>query len=285
MLDDVKELWRYRELLGMMVARELRVRYKGSIIGFFWSFLTPLATTLVVTLVFSVFMKNGIPSYSAYYLVAFLPFMFLQAAILDSSQSVLGSLSVVKKIYFPRELLPLATVISNFIHLLLGFVVFFLYLLYIYILHPGEFPLQEGVIWLPFLLIVTLALATGISLFAAALNTFYEDVKHILSVFLYLMFFMCPIMYFVELVAHSSITRPPFYWVYKLYLLNPFAMLCIAYRKTLLAPIPVPVANVKYDPLPFPGNYMAACTIISFAFLIGGYATFNKMKWRFVERP
>ena len=86
-----------------MVMRELRVRYKNSVLGFLWSFLTPLATTVVVTIVFSKFLHNGIPSYSAYYLSAFLPFMFLQAAILDSSQSVLGSLSVIKKIYFPES--------------------------------------------------------------------------------------------------------------------------------------------------------------------------------------
>jgi lipopolysaccharide transport system permease protein len=286
MLEDVKELWRYRELLGIMVQRELRVRYKGSAIGFLWSFLTPLATTVVVTIVFSVFLKNGIHSYSAYYLSAFLPFMFVQSAILDSSQSVLSALPVVKKIYFPRELLPISNVISNFIHLVLGFLVFFLYLLFVYIRTPLEFPLQASAIWLPFLLIVTLMLGMGLSFFASAYNTFYEDVKHLVSVVLYLMFFMCPIMYFVEQVANSKINRAPYFWVYKLYLLNPIASLCIAYRKILLAPPPIPAPEGKFYPnQPLEWQYLAATTIFSLVVLIWGYATFNRLKWKFVERP
>jgi lipopolysaccharide transport system permease protein len=285
MTEDLKELWRYRELLGIMVRRELRVRYKNSALGFLWSFLTPLATTLVVTIVFSMFLHNGIHSYSAYYLAAFLPFMFLQSAILDSSQSVLSALPVVKKIYFPRELLPLSNVISNFIHLVLGFVVFFLYLVYVYIRNPLEFPLQSTAVWLPLLLLITLMLGMGLAFFASALNTFYEDVKHILSVAMYLMFFMCPIMYFVEQVANSAINRAPYYWVYKLYLLNPFACLCIAYRKILLAPVDVPSLGGTFTAQPLGWRYLAATAITSVIVLVWGYATFNRMKWRFVERP
>src|SRR5579862_3769064 len=156
MIEDLKELWRFRELLVVMVRRELRVRYKNSVLGIFWSFLTPLATTVVITIVFGTFMHNGIPSFSAYYLAAFLPFMFLQASVLDSSQSVISALPVVRKIYFPRELLPLSNVISNFIHFLLAFVVFFLYLMGVYLRNPKEFPLQWTVVWLPFLLLITL---------------------------------------------------------------------------------------------------------------------------------
>jgi ABC-2 type transport system permease protein len=225
--------------------------------------------------------------------------MFLQAAILDSSQSVLSALPVVKKIYFPRELLPLSNVISNFVHFLLAFVVFFLYLVFVYFRNPETFPLQKTAVWLPVLMLITLTLGTGLAFFASALNTFYEDVKYILSVGMYLMFFLCPIIYFVELVANSAVNKPPLYWVYKLYLLNPFAAITIAYRKILLAPVHVPSILrttdpitgklkeqvVHYDPMPLDWRYIGATALFSVIVLVWGYAFFNKMKWRFVERP
>ena len=168
--------------------------------------------------------------------------------------------------------MPLTNVISNFIHLVLGFLVFFLYLLVVYIRTPKEFPLQASAVWLPALLIITFMLALGLSFFASAFNTFYEDVKHLVSVALYLMFFMCPIMYFVEQVANSSINRAPHYWVYKLYLLNPFASLCIAYRKILLAPVSVsgPDPNHPYAPQSLDIRYLIATAIFSFIILILG---------------
>jgi lipopolysaccharide transport system permease protein len=286
MIEELQELWRFRELLLTMVHRELRVRYKNSFLGILWSFVSPLVTTVVMWLVFSVFMNNGIHNYSAYYLAAFLPFAFLQQSTLDASQSVLSALPIVKKVYFPRELLPLSVVISNFIHLLLGFVVLFAYLLVVYIRFPGSFPIQPTVIYLPLLLIITLTFATGMALLSCALNTFYEDVKYLVTVGMYLMLFCCPIMYFVEMVANSKINREPYFWVYKLYNLNPFAALCIAFRKTILAPTPVLGRDgIRYAAIPLDWNYVLAAGLISVATLVLGYSTFNRLKWRFVERP
>ncbi|HWD40022.1 MAG TPA: ABC transporter permease [Fimbriimonas sp.] len=287
MIDELKELWRFRELLIAMVQRELRVRYKNSFFGFLWSLANPIATTIVMWLVFSKFMDNGVKSYSAYLLAAYLPYLFLQQSILDSAQSVLMALPVVRKTYFPRELLPLTSVIANFIHLLLGFVVFFVFLLIVYIKDPQEFPLQGGVIYLPFLLLVTLVLATGLSLYVSALNTFYEDVKYLVTVGMYLMFFICPVMYFVEQVANSSVNHQgKGFWVFKLYNLNPIATLCIAYRKTLLSPVTVPGRHgEQFAPWPMNWDYVWVTTIFSVFLLITGYAVFNRMKWRFVERP
>jgi ABC-type polysaccharide/polyol phosphate export permease len=112
----VRELWDYRELLRTLVIRELRVRYKNSALGFFWSLLNPLATVLVMTIVFKYVMGMRIANYSAYILAAYLPWTFFQFALLDSSQTILVYMQVIRKIYFPRVLLPLAAVLSNFIH-------------------------------------------------------------------------------------------------------------------------------------------------------------------------
>ncbi|RYG47772.1 hypothetical protein EON79_06385, partial [bacterium] len=236
MREELRELWRFRELLFSMVERELRIRYKNSALGVMWSFLSPLATTAVLTLVFGYLTPTGsVDSFSAYILAAYLPYLFFQQSVLDSAQSVLAQVSLVKKIYFPREILPLAAILSNFIHLLIGFVVFFLFLLVVWIFNPGPSPFQIGTLWLPFLLVISLALSTGLSLIVAALNTFYEDVKYMVSVAMYLLFFLSPVTYLSEMVAYSNLNQRSGGWIYKLYHLNPLATLSTAYRHALLA--------------------------------------------------
>lgn len=290
MLSELKELYRYRELLIVMVQRDLRIRYKNSVLGFLWSFINPLVTTLVMTLVFGVLLGNGVKNYSAYVLSAYLPFMFFQMSVLDSCQSILVSLPVVKKVYFPREILPLAAILSNFINLLMGFLVFFLFLTFIYFkgVISGDqvvLPFQVTTVYLPLLLLISLCLSAGVGLLVSALNTFYEDVKYIVGVLMYLMLFLCPVMYFMEEVANSNRLKGHMIW-FKLYNLNPLASLSTAYRKILLAPVSVPVRGGGVaDPWPLSWNWIGYDFVFSIAILIFGYWVFNRMKWRFVERP
>lgn len=285
MLNELKELWRFRELLFSMVQRDLKIRYKNSALGFLWSLLNPLLTVLVMSFVLSNFMLKNAPSMSAYVLAAYLPYVFIQLCMMDSAQTILISMPLIKKIYFPREILPLASVISNFIHLLLAMAVFFIYLLLAYVLHPGVWPFQIGTLYLPLLLIITFAFALGMSFFISAFNTFYEDVKYIVGVLMYLMFFVCPIMYFSENVANSPLNHQWKGFLYVGYNLNPVAALSDAYKKTLLAPPRVEMLGsiAPFDPLNW--KYVAVAAVVSFAILIGGYSTFNRLKWKFVERP
>src|SRR4051812_44855333 len=124
MLNELKELWKFRELLLVMVQRDLKIRYKNSALGFFWSLLNPLLTVMVMSFVLKNFMYKGTPSISAYVLVAYLPFLFFQLSVMDAAQTILVAMPLIKKIYFPREILPLASVISNFIHFALAELVF-----------------------------------------------------------------------------------------------------------------------------------------------------------------
>lgn len=283
MLKELKELLRFRELLLSMVERELRIRYKNSFFGFFWSLLNPLITVLVMTVVFKYILRNDTPNFSAYILAAYLPYLFLQLAIMDSAQSVLASLPVVKKVYFPREILPLAAICSNFIHFLLALVVFFGYLLVVWLLFPGSPPFSAAVVALPLLLLINFMLAAGLGLLVSALNTFYEDVKYIVGVLLYLLFFLSPIMYFSENVRYAQAGNSNM--VYTLYHLNPVAMLSTAYRKVLLPPQKVDVKGILVEPLTLDWGLLSVTALTSLAILIGGYAVFNRLKWRFVERP
>jgi ABC-type polysaccharide/polyol phosphate export permease len=288
MKDELRELWRFRELLWTMIERELRIRYKNSAIGFLWSLLNPLVTMGVMWFVFTFFMNNQTPNYSAYIFAAYLPYLFFQNALMDSAQSVLAALPIVRKVYFPREILPLAVVGSNFVHFLLALCVFFAYLIFIWIRHGGS-PFTVGVVYLPVLLVIQLALTTGLALLVSALNTFYEDVKYLLSVGLYLLFFLSPIMYFSEQVYYSTSLRARggafADYVYALYHLNPIASLCTAYRKLLLDPVSPIVNGEHLKPLPMDWGLLGLTALGSFAVLYLGYAVFNRAKWKFVERP
>lgn len=287
MRENLKELWRFRELLFAMAERELRIRYKNSFLGFFWSLLNPLATVVVMTVVFQLFLRNSTPNFSAYVLAAYLPFLFINMSILDSAQSVLTALPVVKKVYFPREILPLASVISNFVHFLLAMLVFFVFLFGVYAFSGFvDSPFTWRLWFLPVLVIITLALVTGTSLLVSALNVFYEDVKYMVSVLLYLLFFLTPIMYFSENVVAGLKDWPAGDLLARLYHANPLAMLATTYKRVLLPPVQVDVGESGLmQPLAFDWLMFGVCAATCVGMLFLGYAVFNRMKWRFVERP
>lgn len=286
MLGELRELWRFRELLYSMVERELRIRYKNSVFGFFWSLLNPLVTVLVMKVVLEVIMQNDTPNFSAYILAAYLPFLFFQFSLLDSAQSVISAMPVVRKVYFPREVLPLASVLSNFVNFLFALGVFFCYLLTIWLLSGRQVsPFSWNVLFLPLLLLVHLLLTAGLSLIISALNTFYEDVKYITGVALYLMFFLSPIMYFSETVNHALASRPNGELWYLIYHLNPMATLATAYRKILVPPGPIHVGSEHVQPLPFEWGLFGITGAIALGLFVFGYRTFNRLKWRFAERP
>lgn len=302
MKENLKELWRFRELLWAMVERELRIRYKNSFLGFFWSLLNPLVTVAVMTLVFKFLLQNDTSNFSAYILAAYLPFLFFNMSLMDASQSVLAALPVVKKVYFPREILPLSSVISNFIHFFLALLVFLAWLGLVWFatgMQDSPFTWRLG--FLPVLFLIQFCLVTGLSFIISALNVFFEDTKYILSVMLYLLFFITPIMYFSETIVYALSGKPYANLVYTVYHLNPVAMLSTAYRKTMVKPGLIEVTeqrtvlldghsvqagiSTKVHSLPFDWTMFGITVAMSILFLVAGYAIFNKYKWRFVERP
>lgn len=287
MLSELKLLYAKRELLWAMVERELRIRYKNSVLGFLWSLLNPLVTMCVMWVVFKFLLGNATPNYSAYVLSAYIPFMFFNMAVLDSAQSVLAALPIIKKVSFPREILPLSSVIANFIHLLLALVVLIVFLLVVFFATGMEsFPFTASFALLPVLLVVSFMLSAGTAFIVSALNVFYEDVKYVVSVLLYLLFFLTPVMYFSENVYHRTADMgaagQAIYWGYHL---NPVAVIATAYKQILIKPGPIDIggSQVPAQLLPWPMYAMTAA--IAVAVFVGGYALFNRMKWRFVERP
>lgn len=289
MISELKELYKYRDLVKHLVIRDLKVRYKNSVLGFFWSLANPLLQVATITVVVKYLMGVDIPNFSAYLLVGYLPWMYFQTTLLDSSQVVLIHRELLQKVYFPREVLPLSVVISNLVHFLLALVVFFAYLI-IYIhfgLHGAG--LLWSMVWLPVLILLETALITGIAFYVSCMNVFFEDTKYLLSAILNVLFYITPIMYVSELVLSTLIrhTAAPetAKLLYTLYLLNPLNALIVSYRKVLLPPFQ-PLAMRGHDVVSEPMQFwiLGVVAVVSIAIAVTGYRFFNARKWVFAER-
>ncbi len=280
MIRELGELYRYRDLLAQLILRDLKVRYKNSVLGFFWSLLNPLVQVATMTVIFKYVMPNNIPNYSAYLLVAFLPWTFFQMSLMDASQSVIGHHDLLKKVYFPREVLPVSMVISNLIHFSLALGVFFIYLIVL-----GT-PIVWGWLLMPLLVIFEFMLVLGMSLFISALNVFYQDVKYIVSVVLNVFFYLTPVIYMSEMV-YTSLQSRGLGALYTVYQLNPLNALVIAFRKLLLVPYSVPPGKdsiIRQADIPLDWHIVMIAGLVSFVVLVSGYAYFNARKWCFAER-
>ena len=282
------ELWRFRYLLRMLVARELKVRYKNSALGFLWSIVPPLLSVIVLTFLAKTAFGTYVKNYGAFLLCGIIPWTFFSTAILDSSQSLLVNWGVIKKVYMPREVIPLSIIISNFIHFLLGWAVFFVvYLIVMRLIPPFDkgIPLRTEMLFFPIIVFMEAILVTGASLWVAALNTFYEDVRFILQTAFGLVYFVFPILFPVEIVSNAEIVKAhP--WLFTLYMLNPITAIIDAFRKTIMVPLEPHDfrADLHMPPHQIDWVLFSGSALISLAFLISGYAYFNRVKWKFVER-
>ncbi len=281
MFKELAELAKYRELLLNLVIRDIKVRYKNSVLGFFWSLLNPLMQVAVITVVFKfVGFADEIPNYSAYVLCAFLPWTFFQMSVLDAAQSVLQHGDLVKKTYFPREVLPASFVISNLVHFILALGVFFVYLLVL-----GT-PILKTWLLLPVVVGIQFMLTMGVAYIVSCLNVYYEDVKYMVTVFLNLLFYLTPIIYFVEMVwTPDFATRIPEHYrplgvmLAKVHYMNPLSLLITAYRKILLPPPGIP----GMPDLPLNYEHLALAGGMSLVVLLAGYLFFNSRKHSFAE--
>ena len=232
-------------------------------------------------------MGAQVKNYGAYLLCGLIPWTFLQNAVLDGSQSLLSDYGIIKKVYMPREVIPLSYVVSNFIHCLLGWGVYFAGFCILLRLFPGfGTPLLVSMLWFPVITLVLFVFVGGLALWVSALNVFYEDVKFIVQTLFRLAFFLLPILYPVEKISGMPVMQqyPVLLWLYRV---NPITAIITTYRKTLLQPMPPGSFKIEH----FTGMtasdwiYFAVAALISLAVAASGYAHFNRRQWQFVERP
>ena len=288
MFDDLRELWHSRELVLMLVRRDLRVRYKNSALGFVWSLVPLLLQTFVISVVVKRIYGVGPRDLTAYILCASIPWNFIQVGLLDGSSSVLGQYSLLKKVYFPREVLPIAAVLSNAVHLLLAIGVFFIYR---YVFTPLAFgwpgPPPAAVVCLPLLVVIVFFLVLGLTFFTSSWNVFHEDVKFIVQSVLTLAYWGLPIAWFTEQMFYSA--SIPARWHHPLTILYnafPISWVLTAFRQTLLPPALLGMRNgFPLYTAPFDYRYLTLALTTSLLLALAGYAYFNRRKWDFVERP
>ena len=296
LLSEAREAWRYRELLNNLVDRELQVRYKNSALGVIWSLANPIVRALILVVVFKYIVRISTENYSAYMLAAFFPWTYFLTGILDAGESVSRQMALVKKVYFPRELLPLATTIANLRHFFLSLGILGLYLIVLYTFSAldGDPSTPSHPPWtiflLPILVLMQTLLIGGIAFYISAMNVFFEDVKFLTAVVLDLLFYGVPIIYFLEQVnvseAIPASLRP---LVMQLFLLNPMTVILASYRSFLLAPVSIDKGVLGLDkPLlvntGVPWPYFCFAFVVCVFVFVSGYAFFNSRKWRFVER-
>lgn len=253
----MKEIYAYREMIFSLVRRDLKGRYKGSALGFLWTFLNPLLQLGVYTIVFSIILRNDIEDYYLFLFVALIPWIFFGTCLSGGSSCIWNQQDMVKKIYFPREVLPIAFVSSQFINMLLSFLVIFLVLIV-----SGK---GINIAVIPYLIPIMCTeycLALGVTLISSAITVYLRDVEYILGIIAMAWQYLTPILYSVDIVPDKL--RGLFY-------LNPMTPIIVAYRDILY-----------YKRAPEMVTLVQA-VILSMALLVFGGIIFNKLKRRFAE--
>jgi len=258
MLRPLLDLVHYRELIRNLVARDLKVRYRNSFLGFVWCLVNPLLTMGVFTLVFTVLMKgSAIPNFPVFVLIGILAWNFHTTVVMGAVNSIIGNTSLVLKVYFPREVLPLSVVLSNMVNFVLALIALFA-MIFAFQVH-----LSASVLFLPLVLVVQVIFSAGVALFVSALTVFYRDVGVISETLLLAWFFLTPIFYRMEDLFPS--------YVRLMYIANPMASIISAYRDILYAG-------------GMPGlDFLARTLVTSLILLLLGYVFFRRSSKRFGE--
>ena len=272
--DKLAELYRYRFLLQNLVIRDLKIRYKNSILGLFWSLLHPLLMMMVYTILFTILIPDdAIDKYPIFILVALIPWQFHTSTLNASAHSITGNASIIKKVYFPRILLPTAVMLSNLVNFLLASLVL---LLMLFVFDVG---VTIHALWVPLLLLTQIVFLLGLSFIVATLQTFYRDMGMILEVGLLAWFFLTPIFYpFERFSREAEIIGLTFDAPRLMRWLNPMASIVDGYRTVLWGNVGSS-GPASMDPLALLRTFITAVLI----FIIG-YLLFNRTEHLFGEK-
>lgn len=214
----LRELFAYRTMLTTMIRKELVTRYKGSVLGFLWTFINPLLQLLVYSVVFSTILRVDVPQYPIYLFVAFIPWFFLSTSVISGANCILSSSNLVQKIYFPRLVIPISTVTAGFVNMALSMVVVLLAVL------VSGIGLSVWAWLLPVVMALQYLLVLGLVMIFSAVNVYFRDLSHILEIVVMAWFYATPIVYPPDMVPQSL------RWLLRY---NPMTGIVSAYRSIL----------------------------------------------------
>lgn len=257
MINVFKNLYKYRELLKTNVKKEIRGKYKNSFLGVLWSFLNPLLQIIVYAVVFQVILKNPKEDYAIFLCCGLIPWTFFSSAITRSAFTMIENGNIIKKVYFPREILPISIVTSeavNFIIstiIILGFVIF------------GGIGLSKYIIFYPIVLLAQYILLIAIALIVSSISVYVRDLQHLIGVAMQLLFYATPIVYSSETIPDS------FKWILNL---NPMTYIINGYR------------DIFYNQTMIDIVPLLILILISIVACVVGYIIFNKLQKGFAEQ-
>lgn len=251
-----KELYKYRELLKTNIKKEIRGKYKGSFLGVLWSFVNPLLMVLVYAIVFPFILKVQEDNYVIFIIVGIIPWNFFATTINQGVTTVLHNSNIVKKIYFPREILPISIILSGIVNFLISCIIIFIFLI---ISGIGLSPL---LLYLPIIVLIQSILSLGIIFILSAVNVYVKDTEYIVNFLVTMLFYVTPVLYSTTLFPEQ------YRWLLNI---NPMTTIIGGYRDILY-----------YQNIP---DFLALTIVgvISFIILLIGYSVFKKLEKGFAE--
>ena len=255
-MNIIKDLYSYRELLKTNITKDVGGKYKHSFLGVLWSFINPLLQIAVYALVFQVILKSNIENYTVYLCCGLIPWQYFYNVVIRGAAVMVDNGNIIKKVYFPREILPISLVASEGVNFLiatiiiLGFVIF------------GGIGLSWNILWYFLILLIQFIVSIGISLIVSSLTVYFRDLLHLLGVFMQLLFYATPIVYSMEAVPAN------FRWLLRL---NPMSYLIDGYRA------------IFYNKTMPNFRELLIAFIMGIVLCVAGYFIFKKLEKRFAE--
>lgn len=256
-MKHLREIYDYRQMVFSLVRKELRGRYKGSALGFLWTFINPLLQLCVYTFVFSIVMPNNIDKFYLYLFVGLIPWLFFSGSLTGGAASIINQKDMVKKIYFPREVMPIAYVTSNFVNMLLCFVVIFAV-----VIVSGVGINLIAICYLPIIMAVEYIMCLGGAMLTSALTVYFRDLEYILGIVTMAWMYFTPVVYSIEMVPENL--RP-------FMNLNPMTPVIVAYRDVLYSKQVPHISTLA-------SGFVLGCIV-----LIIGCVVFQKLQRGFAE--
>lgn len=257
MLKVFKNLYNYRELLKTNVKKEIRGKYKNSFLGVLWSFLNPLLQILVYAIVFPLILRNTKENYVIFICCGLIPWTFFSTAITRSAFTMVENGNIIKKVYFPREILPISVVTSELVNFLISTIIIIAFVLF------GGLGISKYIIYYPLVLLAQYLLLIAISYIVSSISVYVRDLQHLIGVVLQLLFYAAPIVYAPETIPAN------FKWILDF---NPMSYIINAYR------------DIFYNQTAVDIVPLLILIVISIVACIVGYMIFNKLQKGFAEQ-
>jgi len=255
-MKSAKDIYNYRELLKTNIKKDIGGKYKNSFLGVLWSFINPLLQIVVYALVFQVILRSNIENYAVYLCCALIPWQYFSNIVIRGAAVVIDNGNIIKKVYFPREILPISIVTSEGVNFLISTIIILGFVL------VSGIGLSINIVFYFLILAIQYIISLGISLIVSSLTVYFRDLLHILGVFMQLLFYATPIVYSIKDVP------PGFQWLLKL---NPMTYLIEGYREIFYSKT---LPNFRH---------LIMALIMGIILCMMGYVLFRKLEKGFAE--